>query len=94
MELILTHWQRLWLCNKFLCSIFSKSTQSFNFIKGNIIRKLAYKAKYVSQIKGGFMFGRNWRLGFFKLVDSIVDNMEKIDTGKWKTINIVQCSKC
>ena len=31
---------------------------------------------------------------FFKLVGSIVKNMERINTGKRNTINKVQCSKC
>ena len=31
---------------------------------------------------------------FFKLVASIVNNMERINTRKRNTINIVQCSKC
>ena len=35
---------RLWLCYKFQCSIFSKGIQ-FDFIKYNIIWKLAYKVK-------------------------------------------------
>ena len=36
---------------KFLCSILSKGTSPFDFIKGNVIRKLAYKVKYISEIK-------------------------------------------
>ena len=31
---------------------------------------------------------------FFKLVASIVNNMERINTRKRNTTNIVQCSKC
>ena len=31
---------------------------------------------------------------FFKLVGSIVKNMERINTRKRNTINKVQCSKC
>ena len=43
-----THWHRLWLCYKFLCCIFSKGIQPFDFIKHNIIWKLAYKVQYIS----------------------------------------------
>ena len=32
--------------------IFSKATQSLDFIKPNVNRKLAYKVKYTSQING------------------------------------------
>ena len=45
MELISTDWRRLWLCSKFLCSIFSKDKEPFNFIKRDIIKKLATKVK-------------------------------------------------
>ena len=41
-----------WLCHKFLRSTFSKGTQPFDFTKGNVIRKLAYKVKYIRQING------------------------------------------
>ena len=50
MELISTHWCRLWLCCKFLCSMFSKGSQIFDFRKSNITWKLTYKVKYISQI--------------------------------------------
>ena len=40
---ISTHWCRLWFCYTFLCSIFSKGTQTFNFIRPNIILKLTCK---------------------------------------------------
>ena len=36
---------RFWLCYKFQCSIFSKGTLAFDFIKYNLIWKLAYKVK-------------------------------------------------
>ena len=36
---------RFWLCYKFQCSILSKGTLPFDFIKYNLIRKLAYKVK-------------------------------------------------
>ena len=42
MELILIHWHRLWHCCKFMCSIFSKTTQPLDFIKATIIRKLQH----------------------------------------------------
>ena len=32
--------------------IFSKGTQPFDFIKPNVIQKLAYKVKYINQING------------------------------------------
>ena len=65
MELISTDSHRLWLCHKFLCSIFSKGTQPFDFIKCNIIRKLAGKVKFISQINGGLtMFFGNSRITF------------------------------
>ena len=59
------------------CNIFSKDTKPFNFIKRNVIWKLVYKIKYVSQIKGGLnMFFGNLRIRFFfKLVGSIVNNI-------------------
>ena len=48
--------------------IFSKGTQPFEFIKCNIIQKLAYKFKYISQTNGGLLmiFG-NLRIRFFKI---------------------------
>ena len=36
-----------------MCNTFSKGMQPFNFIKLNIIRKLANKVKNISQINGG-----------------------------------------
>ena len=53
-----------------MCSIFSKATQLQDFIKPNVIRKLAYKVKYISQINGGLiMFFRKFKDQiFFKLV--------------------------
>ena len=41
-----THCHRLWLC---------KGTQPFDFIKRNVIRKVAHKVKYISQINGGLI---------------------------------------
>ena len=52
--LLSIHWHRLWHCCKFMCSIFGKSTKPFAFIKPNIIQKLAYKIKYISQTMNAF----------------------------------------
>ena len=42
-------------------SLFSKATQPSDFIKPNVIRKLAYKVKYIGQINGGLiMFFRKF----------------------------------
>ena len=81
---------------KFLCSTFSKGTQPFDFIKRNIIQTLAYKIKYVVQINGCLimLFGHLKGRFFFKLVGSIINDMERTNTRKWNTINIVQCSRC
>ena len=66
MELIAIHSRRLWLCYKIIRSIyFNKGTQTFDFdfIKRNVVQKLAYKVKYSSQINGGLiMFFRNSKL--------------------------------
>ena len=56
MELLSTHLD----CGFILCSIFSKGTQPFDYIKRNIIRKLAYEVKYTSQINGGLIICRLW----------------------------------
>ena len=90
MDFVLTHWRKLWLCYNYLCSIFNESTQPFDFIKRNVIRKLPYKAKYISE--GLFMFPANSGIRFFNLVALIVNNMERIDTRKRNKINIVQFS--
>ena len=49
-----------------MCTRFSKSTQPIDFIKHNLIKKLTYKIKYISQINGGLitLFG-NSRIRFF-----------------------------
>ena len=67
MELISTHCCRLWHSCKFKCSLFSKARQPFDFIKPNVIRKLAYKVKYISQITVGLImfFFANLSMGFF-----------------------------
>ena len=38
-----------------MCSILSKATQPVDFIKPNIIQKLANKVKYINQINGGLI---------------------------------------
>ena len=82
-ELASTHWHRQWLCYNFLCRIFNKGTQQFDFIKHSAIRKFSYKTKYISQNNGGLiMFFANSRIRFFKLVDSIVNNIEIIQEKK------------
>ena len=69
MKLIPTHWNRLWLCYKFLCSIFSKDTKPFDFIKRNGLRKLDHKGKFISQINGGsIMLSGNLRRRFYKKI--------------------------
>ena len=51
-----------------MCSIFSKATQPFDFIKTNIIRKLAFKVKCISQINGGLIsFFRKFANKIFKI---------------------------
>ena len=47
MELISTHWHRLWHFCKFMCFIFCKATQPLDFIKSNVTQKLAYKVKNI-----------------------------------------------
>ena len=81
----------LWLCYKFLCRIFSKSKQPIDFIKPNVIRKLAYKVKYISQINEGLIM-------FYWIFENknflnYLHSIERINTRKRNTINIVQCSK-
>ena len=61
--------RRLLLCSKILCSIFSKGTKPFDFIKLNIIHKLTYKVKYISLINRSLiMFFRNLGIRFFKII--------------------------
>ena len=52
MEFISSHWHRFRHFCKFMWSIFAKATQSLDFIKPNLIRKLAHKVKYINQING------------------------------------------
>ena len=40
------------------------------------------------------MFFRNSRIRFFKLVGSLLSNMERINVRKRDTTNVVQFSKC
>ena len=54
-----------------MCSIFIKATQPFNFMKLNLLRKLAYKV-YID---------------FDKLVDSIANIMERMNARKRSIIN-------
>ena len=60
--------------------MFSKDTQPFDSIKCNLIQKLAYKVKYISQINGGLiMFFANSRIRFLKkVVGLFVNNMERV----------------
>ena len=76
------------------CSIFRKGTEQFDFIRCSLIQKSAYKVKYISQISGGLMFFASSRLRFFKEFGTMGNNMERINTRKRNTINMVQCSKC
>ena len=63
-ELISTHCCRLWFC--YIFCIVSKGAQPFDFIKLNVIQKLVYKVKYMSQINGGFLlFFGNLIITFF-----------------------------
>ena len=39
-----------------MCRIFSKTTLPFDFIKPNVIQKLAYKVKYISEMVVGSYF--------------------------------------
>ena len=60
MGLISSHGGRMFHCCKFVCSISSKA---------NVIRKFAYKVKYISQINRGlimFFFG-NSRIRLLKI---------------------------
>ena len=97
MELVSTHLRGLWHSCKFLCSMFSTNIQPFDFIKRNVIRKLPYKVSYITQINGDlqkiYMYFVNSRIFFKKLVGSIVNNIERIDTRKRNRISIAQCSK-
>ena len=49
-----------------MCSIFSKATQPFDFIKPNVIRNLAYKVKYIREIVRGLI--EHLRMRFFKII--------------------------
>ena len=56
------------LCYKFLCSIFSKGTKPFDFMKGNIVRRLVNKVKCIGHINEGLiMFFGNLRIRFLKI---------------------------
>ena len=82
MELISAHWHNNGF-GIFFYSIFSKGTQLFDLTKPKVIWKLlTYKCMYISQINWGLIFFRNLRITFFKLVGSILNKMEKINTKK------------
>ena len=66
MKLISTDWHRLWLFYNFFGGTFGKGTQPYDFLKFNVIQKLAYNIKYISQINGGLpMFFGNSRFKIF-----------------------------
>ena len=77
MEFISRHRHSLWYC-KFMCCIFSKATQPFDFIKPNIIQNLAYKVN-ISQINVGSIW--NFRIRFFQ--NSWLD-CEQYEKNQWK----------
>ena len=70
----------LWLYYKYLRNIFSKGTQTFNFMKPNVIWKLSYRVKYINKINGDFRFHVFWKFKNKIFLNSIVNNMEKIST--------------
>ena len=76
-----------------MCSIFSKVTQSFGFMKPNIIRKLPLKVKYISDINGDLIMHFGKFDDILKFVGMIVNDIERINSRKG-TQSIVQCSKC
>ena len=55
MELILTDSCKFLHLYKSMCSTFSKITQSFDFIKPKVIRKLVHKVQYITQTNGGLI---------------------------------------
>ena len=61
-------------------------------MKHNVIQKLTYKVKFISQINGGLSFHVFWKFDTKIFLDSIVNSMERINTKKRNTIAIVQCS--
>ena len=71
------------------CSIFSKATEPFDFIKHNIIRNSAYMVKYISQINRGLMFFTGSRLRFFIMLARL-RTIWKGSIQERKTINTVQ----
>ena len=71
-------------------SLFSKATQPSDFIKPNVIRKLAYKVKYIGQINGGLIM-------FFRKFENSWLDCEKYGMNQYKKKeqqSTVQCSKC
>ena len=58
-------WTRLWVILSF-CVLYLVKTQPFDSIKCTIIRKLAYKAQYISEISRGLiMFFGNLGIRYF-----------------------------
>ena len=91
-----THWLRWRLCYKFLCSIFSKGTEPFDYTKSNIIWKLTFNIKYINQINGGLiLFFKNSRIFFFNWLVWLwtIWKVSIFKTGK-QSNKIVQCSLC
>ena len=52
-----------------MSNIFSKATQTFDFTKPNVMRKFAYRVKYIIRVNGGLImfFFFNLRIRFFKI---------------------------
>ena len=78
-----------------MCSMSSKGTPSFDFIKRNVIRKLGYTVIYIG---GLIMFSEIWEQGFLKLVGSIVNTIERIQEKGVQSVlfsvHSVKCSQC
>ena len=72
MELTSTYWHSGFVLHFCAVNLFSNGTQPFDFIKPNVIGKLALKVKCNSQVNGGLiMFFGNLRIRFLKLVFKI-----------------------
>ena len=54
----------------------------FDFMKHNVIQKLTYKVKFISQINGGLLFHVFQKFDNKIFLDSIVNSMERINTKK------------
>ena len=77
----------MWDHCRFMCSIFGKVTQSFGFMKPNIIRKLPLKVKYISDINGDLIMHFGKFDDILKFVGMIVNDIERINSRKRNTIN-------